>query len=152
MGLLSGHLARDSRHIVISDRKLYFPARVSELSLDVRAVISHAVSLLIDCVLEMYACIECAQANDLERYAALQEQYQLLGGYDIVTDDGGLEESRFRWIMGSFVVAGEVFDLLLETFSQGQLEKVDLTRFLLNDADMQIWDEPLNYIAVLSRD
>ena len=54
--------------------------------------------------------------------------------------------------MGSFVVAGEVFDRLLETFSQGQLEKVDLTRFLLTDADMQIWDEPLNYIAVLSRD
>ena len=54
--------------------------------------------------------------------------------------------------MGSFVVAGEVFDRLPETFSQGQLEKVDLTRFLLNDADMQIWGEPLNYIAVLSRD
>ena len=54
--------------------------------------------------------------------------------------------------MGSFVVAGEVFDRLLETFSQGQLEKVDLTRFLLTDADMQIWDEPLNYIAVFSRD
>ena len=54
--------------------------------------------------------------------------------------------------MGSFVVAGKVFDRLLETFSQGQLEKVDLTRFLLTDADMQIWDEPLNYIAVLSRD
>ena len=96
MGLLSGHLARDSRHIVIIDRKLYLPARASELSLDVRAVISYAVSLLIYCVLKMYACIECAQANDLERYAALQEQYQLLGGYDIVTNDGGLEESRFR--------------------------------------------------------
>ena len=54
--------------------------------------------------------------------------------------------------MGSFVVAGKVFDRLLETFSQGQLEKVDLTRFLLTDADMQMWDEPLNYIAVLSRD
>ena len=54
--------------------------------------------------------------------------------------------------MGSFVVAGEVFDRLLETFSQGLLEKDDLTRFLLTDADMQIWDEPLNYIAVLSRD
>ncbi|MEE2914399.1 MAG: hypothetical protein VX745_07005 [Pseudomonadota bacterium] len=54
--------------------------------------------------------------------------------------------------MGSFVAAGEMFDRLIETFSQGQLEKVDLTRFLLTDADMQIWDEPLNYIAMLSRD
>ena len=96
MGLLSGRLARDSGHIVISDRKLYFPARASELSLDIRAVISHAVSPIIDCVLEMWACIECGQANDLERYAALQEQYQLLGGYYIVTNDGGLEESCFR--------------------------------------------------------
>ena len=40
--------------------------------------------------------------------------------------------------MGSFVVAGVVFDRLLETFSQGQLGKFDLTRFLLTDADMQI--------------
>ncbi len=54
--------------------------------------------------------------------------------------------------MGSFVAAGEMFDRLIETFSQGQLETVDLTRFLLIDADMQIWDEPLNYIAMLSRD
>ena len=54
--------------------------------------------------------------------------------------------------MGSFVAAGEMFDRLIETFSQGQLEKVDLTRFLLTDVDMQIWDEPLNYIAMLSRD
>ena len=96
MGLLSGGLARYSGNTLISERKLYFPARASELSLDVRAVISHAFSPIIDCVLEMWACIECGQANDLERYAALQEQYQLLGGYDIVTNDGGLEESCFR--------------------------------------------------------
>ncbi|MEE2914398.1 MAG: hypothetical protein VX745_07000 [Pseudomonadota bacterium] len=33
--------------------------------------------------------------NDLERHAALQEQYQLLECYDIVANDGGLEESCF---------------------------------------------------------
>ena len=54
--------------------------------------------------------------------------------------------------MGTFVAAGEMFDRLIVTFIQGQLEKVDLTRFLLTDADMQFWDEPLNYIAMLSRD
>ena len=44
MGLLSGRLARDLGNILISERKIYFPARASELSLDVRAVSSHAVA------------------------------------------------------------------------------------------------------------
>ena len=96
MGLLSSGLARYSGNTLISERKIYFPARASELSLDVRAVSSHAVAPYIDSVLEMYICIECGQVNYLERYAALQEQYQLLGGYNIVTNDGDLEESRFR--------------------------------------------------------
>ncbi len=63
-----------------------------------------------------------------------------------------LDESRFRQIMGSFGVSGDVFDRALETFSQGQLKKVDLVRSLLTEADLIIWDEPLNYIDVLSRE
>jgi lincosamide and streptogramin A transport system ATP-binding/permease protein len=63
-----------------------------------------------------------------------------------------IDESRFRQTLGAFGLQGEVFDRPLETFSQGQLKKVDLARSMLTDADYLIWDEPMNYIDVFSRE
>lgn len=64
----------------------------------------------------------------------------------------GMDETRFRQMMGVFGVPGAVFEGALETFSQGQLKKVDLIRSLMVDADLLLWDEPLNYIDVMSRE
>jgi len=49
-------------------------------------------------------------------------------------------------------VEGDIFDRPLETFSQGQLKKVDLCRSFLSPAHLLLWDEPLNYIDILSRE
>lgn len=67
-------------------------------------------------------------------------------------DSAGLDETRFRQFMGSFGVGGEVFERDLETFSQGQLKKVDLVRSMQEEADLLLWDEPLNYIDLYSRE
>ena len=64
----------------------------------------------------------------------------------------GLAETRFRQLMGVYGVEGEVFEQPLETFSQGQLKKVDLIRSMMQPADLLIWDEPMNYIDVMSRE
>lgn len=39
----------------------------------------------------------------------------------------------------------------METYSAGQKKKVILARSLCEQAHLYIWDEPLNYIDVLSR-
>ena len=64
----------------------------------------------------------------------------------------GVEEPRFRTTLGSMGVTGEVFERPLETFSQGERKKVDLCRSFLEPSHLLIWDEPLNYIDLLSRE
>jgi lincosamide and streptogramin A transport system ATP-binding/permease protein len=67
-------------------------------------------------------------------------------------DHNNLDETRFRQFMGVYGIAGDVFEQPMETFSQGQLKKIDLIRSMLEPADLLIWDEPMNYIDVLSRE
>lgn len=66
--------------------------------------------------------------------------------------ESAIDETRFRQILGVFGVEGEIFDRPLETFSQGQLKKVDLCRSFIASADLFLWDEPINYIDVMSRE
>ncbi|HEX7035831.1 MAG TPA: ABC-F family ATP-binding cassette domain-containing protein [Pseudomonadales bacterium] len=66
--------------------------------------------------------------------------------------DAGLDETRFRQFLGVLGVRGDVFEQDLATFSLGQLKKVDLCRSLLTGADLLVWDEPLNYVDVHSRE
>ncbi len=63
-----------------------------------------------------------------------------------------IDETKFRTIMGSFGVAGDLFDRPLETFSFGQRKKVDLCRSFLQPAHLLVWDEPMNYIDLLTRE
>ena len=64
----------------------------------------------------------------------------------------GLDETRFRHILGVFDVEGDIFDHPLQSFSQGQLKKVDLCRSFMSPAHLLLWDEPLNYIDIPSRE
>ena len=53
--------------------------------------------------------------------------------------------------MGSFGVSGAVFERPLQTFSQGQLKKVDLCRSFVDSSHLLLWDEPLNHIDLDGR-
>jgi lincosamide and streptogramin A transport system ATP-binding/permease protein len=63
-----------------------------------------------------------------------------------------IDETRFRQIMGAFGVWGDIFDRPLESYSQGQRKKVDLCRSFVEPGHLLIWDEPLNYIDLMSRE
>ena len=45
----------------------------------------------------------------------------------------------------------ELFSRPIESYSQGQKKKVMLAKSLSEQAHLYIWDEPLNYIDILSR-
>ena len=66
--------------------------------------------------------------------------------------DAGLDETRFRQLLGVVGVGADAFDRDLSTFSAGQLKKVDLCRCLATPADLLICDEPLNYVDLYSRE
>ena len=62
-----------------------------------------------------------------------------------------LDESLFKAILRKFDFPREQFEKRLDEFSEGQKKKVLLARSLCEQAHLYIWDEPLNYIDVLSR-
>jgi lincosamide and streptogramin A transport system ATP-binding/permease protein len=64
----------------------------------------------------------------------------------------GIEEARFRNIMALLGVRGEIFERPLETFSEGERKKIDLCRSFLGQAQLFLWDEPLNYLDVMTRE
>lgn len=67
-------------------------------------------------------------------------------------DEAGLDEGDFRQIMAALGVRGPVLDQPLESLSQGQLKKVELARSIGEAAHLLLWDEPLNYVDVDTRE
>ena len=63
----------------------------------------------------------------------------------------GIDESRFKTILRKLGFNREQFEKSLGSFSEGQKKKVYLARSLCQSAHLYLWDEPLNYIDVLSR-
>ncbi len=66
--------------------------------------------------------------------------------------DACLDESRFRQIMAVLGVHGSVLDGRIEDLSHGQQKKIDLARTFLTDAQLLLWDEPLNFIDIDARE
>lgn len=63
----------------------------------------------------------------------------------------GIDESLFFTILRKLDFSRSQFDIPMEQYSQGQKKKVILAASLCEEAHLYIWDEPLNYIDVLSR-
>ncbi len=62
-----------------------------------------------------------------------------------------VDETLFKAILRNMDFTRDLFDRPLERMSQGQKKKLLLARSLCIPAHLYIWDEPLNYIDVLSR-
>ena len=63
----------------------------------------------------------------------------------------GVDESLFKAILNKLDFAASQFDKDLSDYSAGQKKKVLLARSLCEQAHLYIWDEPLNYVDILSR-
>ena len=65
--------------------------------------------------------------------------------------DQGLDGSRFRTILRKLDFPREQFERDLADYSSGQKKKVLLAASLCTQAHLYVWDEPLNFIDVISR-
>lgn len=63
----------------------------------------------------------------------------------------GIDESLFKAILRKLDFSREQFEKNMEDFSGGQKKKVLIAKSLCEQAHLYIWDEPLNFIDVLSR-
>ena len=75
----------------------------------------------------------------------------LSGGLSDFAARSGIDESLFKAILRKLDFSREQFDKDLETYSEGQKKKVLLAKSLCQPAHLYVWDEPLNFIDVLSR-
>ena len=62
-----------------------------------------------------------------------------------------IDEPLFKAILRKLDFSRAQFEKDIADFSDGQKKKVLLARSLCEKAHLYVWDEPLNYIDVLSR-
>lgn len=80
-----------------------------------------------------------------------QDASFLCGSLKDFARERSIEESLFRAVLHRFGVERKQFDIDMGDFSAGQKKKVLLAASLCEEAHLYIWDEPLNYIDVISR-
>lgn len=65
--------------------------------------------------------------------------------------DNNIDETLFKTILRKLDFSREQFEVDIKDFSFGQRKKVLIAKSLCEQAHLYIWDEPLNYIDVISR-
>ena len=65
--------------------------------------------------------------------------------------ENNISETLFKSILRKLDFEREQFDQLIENYSEGQKKKVLIAKSLCEEANLYIWDEPLNYVDIFSR-
>lgn len=89
--------------------------------------------------------------NDLKISYVSQDTSHLKGTLNEFAKENNVDESLFKSILNKLDFARVQFDKRIEHYSEGQKKKVLIAKSLCEQADLYIWDEPLNYIDVISR-
>ncbi len=80
-----------------------------------------------------------------------QDASSLSGRLDDYAELFAVDRTLLRSILRKLDFPREAFSRELSSYSAGQKKKVALARSLCEEAHLYIWDEPLNYIDLLSR-
>jgi ATP-binding cassette subfamily F protein 3 len=81
-----------------------------------------------------------SDASSLERYGALQHDFERRGGYTYQT--------RIRQILSGLGFEANDYTLSLDHLSGGQRTRAFLSRLLLSDPDLLLLDEPTNHLDI----
>lgn len=80
-----------------------------------------------------------------------QDTSHLQGNLSDYAANCGIDESLFKTILRKLDFSRNQFDKDISAFSGGQKKKVLIAKSLSEKAHLHIWDEPLNFIDVISR-
>lgn len=80
-----------------------------------------------------------------------QDTSMLRGTLQDYADEAGIDMPLFLAILRKMGFTREQFRARLEAGSEGQKKKILLARSLCEQAHLYVWDEPLNYVDVISR-
>ena len=80
-----------------------------------------------------------------------QSTEELKGDLKTFARENQMEESIFKAMLSKLGVTASEFEKDISSYSEGQKKKVLLAKSMTESADLYIWDEPFNYIDILSR-
>lgn len=89
--------------------------------------------------------------NDLKISYVSQNTEELRGSLRKFIVNNKIEESVFKAMLVKLGFEKYEFDKNLEEMSEGQKKKILIAKSISETADLYIWDEPLNYIDILTR-
>lgn len=90
-------------------------------------------------------------ANNLKISYVSQNTDYLQGSLKQYAQENEIDESIFKAMLSKMGVTSKEFEKDIKEYSEGQKKKVLIARSITQTADIYIWDEPLNYIDILSR-
>ncbi len=94
---------------------------------------------------------EFEKASQLIISQVFQDTKDLSGDLTTFAKENNIDESLFKAILRKLDFSREQFEKDLKDFSGGQKKKVLIAKSLCDKAHLYIWDEPLNFIDVISR-
>lgn len=90
-------------------------------------------------------------ASNLKISYVSQDTSSLNGGLKDYVYEKGIDETLFKTILRKFGFSREQFEKDISIFSEGQKKKILIAGSLCEKAHLYIWDEPFNFIDVVSR-
>lgn len=90
-------------------------------------------------------------ATDLKLSYVSQSTENLKGSLKEYARENEIEESIFKAMLSKMGFSTIEFEQDMSQMSQGQKKKVLLAKSISQQANIYIWDEPLNYIDILTR-
>jgi len=91
-------------------------------------------------------------ANDLKISYVSQNTDYLRGNLRVFAQQNNkVDESIFKAMLSKMGFSNKDFEKNIEEMSEGQKKKVLIAKSISEQANLYIWDEPLNYIDILTR-
>lgn len=90
-------------------------------------------------------------ANDLKISYVPQNTDELNGNLKTFVKDQKIDESIFKAMLSKMGFSKSDFDTHINDMSEGQKKKVLIAKSMSEQANIYVWDEPLNYIDILTR-
>lgn len=90
-------------------------------------------------------------ASGLKISYVSQSTENLKGNLKAFAEESKVEESVFKAMLAKMGFSKVDFDTKIDEMSEGQKKKVLIAKSISEQANVYVWDEPLNYIDILTR-
>ena len=90
--------------------------------------------------------------NDLKISYVSQSTDNLKGKLKLFAKENNVDESIFKAMLIKMGLSQNDFDTNIQDMSEGQKKKILIAKSISEQANIYVWDEPLNYIDIITRE